>query len=152
MIEDLLQAFVISATAQKDPGGSIEGIQSVWDFDPDVIPDCDYPALTLDYTGGPGRRAQTANGFDMPFEIAVTLYTAALEAGDAKRQLRGLMYAGDGKGVMAWVDSLSTGYVAAKGRVYKLEVGRVRTGISHLGATHSAAASVSLTVISRGRN
>lgn len=151
MINDLIQSLAADANSKRGTGQALAGFASVWDFDPDVIQDADYPALTLDYIGGPASFQRTGGGFDFPFELAATAYTADLEPGAAKRKLRQLMYGGNGRGVMAWIEALSAGYVAVLGRAYKIEVGRVRTGISNLGGTYSAAASVTLTVRSRGR-
>lgn len=150
MIDDLIRNMVVSGKAAAV--ASLEGIKSVWDFDPDVIPDEDYPAMTIDYVGSPGRQQQPlANGQDLSFNLAVTVYTADAEPGAAKRELRQLMYAGNEKGVMAWLETLARGHVQAAGRVYAFQIGQTRTGVTQVGGTHSAAASVTITVISRGR-
>lgn len=154
MIEDVIQGLVTMARAQLGDGGQLEGIKEVLDFDPDVLEDGQYPALTFEWAGCPGSGPQKLSGgaSDFPFEIAATLYTADVTPGAAQRQLRQLMYAGEGKGLAALLNAIDNKTGAVKGRAYQFSIGRTRTGFVRSGGTASAAASTTITVKSRGRN
>lgn len=148
MIEEVIQGLVTAAKAQLET--SLVGVREVLDFDPEVLTDDQYPGLTFEFGGGPGGPNRLGGGSDFPFDIVGTLYCAASEPGAAQRQLRQLVYAGEGKGFIAFLNSIKGG--TAKERVFHFSIGRIRTGFIRAGSTASAAASVNITVISRGRN
>lgn len=159
MFDAVIAALVTRARAQLAEGGSLYisetlRVREVLDFDPDVLTDSQYPALTFEYAGGSGARPQGGGGSEVLFTVAVSLYTASLTPGQAQRDLRQLMYAGNGKGVMAFLQVFRSGALPELDRVFNFSIGRTRTGYARSPGigTASAVASTDLTVDSRGRN